>query len=219
MRFDPGAFDEFRDSFVDQCADLPSSGNSNVELDCRVETNRFSDPYVDLIRLINDRILHEYPAPIDQANSLPYTAFFTSGERLSSLVNNKNGRFRLEASVAIGGQAGVANGVYNRSPRASIVPVIPVPYIGREAGMSRFFITAFDPDGDEVEYRLGTIEEYGAVLANIIRRTGQSFSRAFTPEYYLRLVDEERATICSNDPCNNCTHCLEQASQVTVFLL
>lgn len=213
MRFDPGAFTEFRDSFVDQCADLPTD-NPDVELDCRVETNRFSDPYVDLIRLVNDHILHEYPAPFDTANSSPYTVFFTSGERLSNLVNNKNGRFRLEATVAIGDQAGITNGVYNRSPRASIPPVLPVPYIGRDAGMSRFFITAFDPDGDDFEFRLGTIEEYGAVLANIVKRSQQAFSRAFTPGYYLRIVDEERSVVCSSDPCSNCTDCIQQASQV-----
>lgn len=217
MRIDTTAFEEFADSFVDQCFDTPRA-NDQTERDCTTGTDRFFDPYVDLIRLTNDRILHQYPTPYDTsgAEAAPWRVFFTSGERLSSLVNNRNGRFRLEAEVAIGSSGvQISNGGFNRSPRASVVPVIPVPYVSRAAGMSRFYISAFDPDvGDTVEYRLGEIEEYGAVLANLFPGSRPLPERAFTPGYYVRFIESARQTVYPDDNCTSCADCLQQANSV-----
>lgn len=217
MRVDTTSFDDYADSFIDQCSDTPRSGDQ-TERDCTHQTDRFFDPYVDLIRLSNDRILHEYPSAYDTsgAEPTPWKVFFTSGERLSNLKNNKDGRFRLEAEVAIGStNVLLTNGGYNRSPRASVIPVIPVPYISRSSGMSRFYISAFDPDVDDsVQFRLGDIREYGAVLANKFPGSRPLPERAFTPGYYTRFVESERASVYPDDDCSSCADCLQQASSV-----
>lgn len=63
----------------------------------------------------------------------------------------------------------------NRSPRVgSLIPTLPVPYIGREyksqyGYMATFQISAYDPDADDtVTFYLANSTKQGAVLANTI---------------------------------------------------
>lgn len=138
----------------------------------------------------------------------PYVAFFTGGNRLGleqdSLHNNYNGRFRLEATVNIQGS--------NRSPIATSLPILPVPYTGRGAqsaygSMATFQVAAFDPDtngqagNDAVKFYLASYLKQGALLTNAIPE-GSATANWYKEEY-----ENERlsilATLCANY-CSNC---------------
>ena len=114
---------------------------------------------------------HEYRSSKKSASE-PYIAFFTGGNRFLGLNNNKGGRFRLETSVNIQGT--------NRSPIATFMPVIPIPYTGRSAKstynyMATFQVSAYDPDLDgsgfgteAVKYKIASSIKQGAILSNSI---------------------------------------------------
>eukprot|EP00854_Cymbomonas_tetramitiformis_P001562 gene1562-2195_t len=133
---------------------------------------------------------HQYPTSKDysqfEAYGRPWTAFFTGGNRITRtkdfLQNNGNGRFRLEITVNI---VRSPEGVNNHSPIATSIPVLPVPYNGRDGlnspnGMlANFELSAYDPDIDpdayqgnkevhnqEVFYFVANIQKYGYLLAN-----------------------------------------------------
>ncbi|GBG58751.1 hypothetical protein CBR_g151 [Chara braunii] len=106
---------------------------------------------------------HRYKAPKNLAFNTPWVAYFTGGNRIRSLNNNKEGRYRLETTVNIQGP--------NRSPIATNIPVLPVPY--EQSENATFQIAAFDPDIDPdileteiLHFRLGTQREMGMLLAN-----------------------------------------------------
>jgi len=114
-------------------------------------------------------VVHDYPSN-KKSETEPWLAFFTGGDRLtyrSGMLNNNNqGRFRLEVTVNIQGR--------NRSPVASSLPVVPMPYMGREyrsqhGYMSTFQLAAYDPDHDDiVKFYIGDWKKHGALLGNTI---------------------------------------------------
>eukprot|EP00873_Tetraselmis_striata_P017927 jgi/Tetstr1/438191/TSEL_026791.t1 len=122
------------------------------------------------IRGTSDPIRHIYPAPSNAGK--PYIAYFTGGNRLSTLNNNADGRFRLEVGVSFNMEFG-ADGrrlyLKNRSPVASTMPIMPVLY---QDGGFQFQIAAIDPDmgdpdlADQVRFFLGNRNEMGGVLGN-----------------------------------------------------
>lgn len=108
---------------------------------------------------------HTYETALHPETNKPYIAYFTGGNRLHQLNNNANGRYRLEIEVAF-----VAP-FRNRSPIATNIPVLPLPYVDAPNHV-QFQIAAFDPDiGDQVRFFLGTVEEYGGLLGNIMWET------------------------------------------------
>eukprot|EP00899_Mesostigma_viride_P026947 jgi/Mesvir1/7437/Mv19218-RA.1 len=122
----------------------------------------------NFIRVSTSDILHRYPRSKDTATE-PWVAFFTGGNRLEQLNNNANGRYRLQAQVNVVGS--------NRSPRATQIPVLPVPYVGRPE-MAKFQIAAYHPDVDPLSppgvvanvpifFAIGDKTEFGYLLGNV----------------------------------------------------
>eukprot|EP00241_Pyramimonas_parkeae_P002022 CAMPEP_0114263360 /NCGR_PEP_ID=MMETSP0058-20121206/22454_1 /TAXON_ID=36894 /ORGANISM="Pyramimonas parkeae, CCMP726" /LENGTH=487 /DNA_ID=CAMNT_0001379607 /DNA_START=148 /DNA_END=1608 /DNA_ORIENTATION=+ len=135
---------------------------------------------------------HVYSAPRDN----PFIAYFTGGDRvyecndgnvhMSSegncelevelmLNNNAEGRFRLETAIWLG------TGHVNRSPRVSMIPVIPLPRGTAALPRSRFQVIAYDPDGDRLNFRFGDVDnstglgsEYGGITKS---KLAAAFSR------------------------------------------
>lgn len=149
---------------------------------------------------------HTYSNSKKDANT-PYIAYFTGGDRLGledKLQNNFAGRFRLEATVNIQGS--------NRSPVASSMPILPVPYTGRSAQsaygyMATFQIAAYDPDtngatgNDPVKFYLADYLKQGALLENAIP-TGTG-----TAKYYKEAYEVVRLTALSEACNNDCANC------------
>eukprot|EP00898_Chlorokybus_atmophyticus_P003902 jgi/Chlat1/4512/Chrsp29S04581 len=133
----------------------------------------------------------------------PWTAFFTGGNRIYALNNNREGRFRLEAQVAIWGT--------NKSPVATNIPVLPVPYTGRAqmsqyGNMATFQIAAYDPDIEgaseqQVYYRLGNRREMGYLLANSFPYAGNS--QTWQKAAYTSKRSDLITGLCGGN-CNNC---------------
>ena len=150
---------------------------------------------------------HTYSnSKLDASN--PYIAFFTGGDRISknadALQNNNSGRFRLETTINIQGS--------NRSPIATSMPVLPVPYTGRSAQsvygyMATFQVAAYDPDvtsgvgNEEVKFYLADFMKQGGLMGNAIPEG------SYPVNWYKEEYEEERlnalATLCDND-CDNC---------------
>jgi len=119
-------------------------------------------------------VQHTYATP-QKADGTPWVAFFQGGNRLTYLNHNKRGRFRIETSVDI--QWDSANNVpLNRSPKATTMPVVPVPYTSRGSKFAKFQIAVIDPDtrqsgtglpqNEEVRFELADLQGYGGMLAS-----------------------------------------------------
>ncbi|KAK3237965.1 hypothetical protein CYMTET_51988, partial [Cymbomonas tetramitiformis] len=103
---------------------------------------------------------HTYPAASSDGTGVVYTAFFTGGNRISTLNNNANGRYRLEANIVFN-----PNFPDNKSPISSQIPLLPVPYTAYPG--AKFQVPAYDPDReDSVRWFLGTQVEMGGLLAS-----------------------------------------------------
>ena len=88
------------------------------------------------------KVTHTYANPGD------YTVFFQSCCRISTLENNANGEYRVEAVVNVG-----AN---NNPPTTSLQPIVNLP-VGLT--VANFNVPAVDSDGDPFTYRLATFAE------------------------------------------------------------
>lgn len=154
---------------------------------------------------IASTMTHQYPDYHDKkaatpAITFPYIAYFTGGNRLRNLQNNLGGRYRLEVGVymvprdgtsvcevssvpAVGKCTTSRDKFANKSPTATQLPVMPVPYqdatvqslvgdgtnLYATRGHARFQIAAFDQDvGDQVRYFLADEIEMGGLLTNRI---------------------------------------------------
>jgi hypothetical protein len=99
-----------------------------------------------------DNFAHTYtvdPSTIEPggySESQLWVAFFTGGNRLSTLVNNADGRYRLEVGVKF--EFVNASLIENRSPIAYMVPVLAVPYVATTPTRigAHFQVAAFDQD-------------------------------------------------------------------------
>ena len=152
---------------------------------------------------------HTYPSNKKSVDE-PYIAFFTGGNKLDSLNNNKAGRFRLETSVNIQGD--------NRSPVASFVPILPVPYTGRSVMsaygyMATFKFVAYDPDisstgfgTEEVTYKLASSIKQGALLANSIPEG--SYPALWLKEEYTAKRASGLSVACVGSGGQDCDYCL-----------
>lgn len=151
---------------------------------------------------------HTY-ASSKKSVSEPYVAFFTGGNRFLELNNNKGGRFRLETSVNIQGA--------NRSPIASFMPVIPIPYTGRGVKstygyMATFQLSAYDPDIDKsgfgteaVKYKIASYVKQGAILGNSIPEG--SYPPLWHKEKYEAKRQSAMAVACVGPNGVDCQYC------------
>jgi len=110
----------------------------------------------------------------------PFTAYFTGGNRLRSLNNNPQGRFRLETAVKFNPADPL-----NASPIGGQIPMLPVPYTVYPGAM--FQIPAYDRDGDQVRFFLGNQQEQGGLLLNPTRAGVATYHR----DVYTRAICEE----------------------------
>ena len=128
-------------------------GNSR-EIDLTV-TDSTRDVYSPLQNYIVGKSVfsHTY-ASADNAGEA-WMAYFTGGDRDSSLMNNAGGRFRLETQVKISGT--------NRSPVAAVMPIIPIPKSGSSI---QFQIMGYDLNdlAKTPTIRDGGEREYGGVF-------------------------------------------------------
>ncbi|QDZ20408.1 hypothetical protein A3770_04p29260 [Chloropicon primus] len=132
------------------------------------------NPIVGNYLLGTSKFTHSY----EQDTSSPFLAYFTGGDRIyecdypstkltssgvcdgvlnNLLRNNQEGRYRLETSVLL------KSGATNRSPVAAMIPILPVP-VTAITDRSRFQVTAYDPDGDELTFAFGNVEEMGGIV-------------------------------------------------------
>ena len=99
-----------------------------------------------------DTFSHDYTVPVGtislsgHSESPLWVAFFTGGNRLSTLVNNADGRYRLEVGVKFDFVNGTL--LNNRSPRTNMVPLLAVPYVATTADRlgAHFQVVATDQD-------------------------------------------------------------------------
>jgi hypothetical protein len=80
-----------------------------------------------------------------------FVAYILSGDRISTLSNNPDGGYRVQTIVNI-----TAPTIGNSSPVTTLPPIITL-----QAGLSNatFNLTASDPNGDPLTYRLATFDE------------------------------------------------------------
>ena len=74
-----------------------------------------------------------------------YTASIESANRISTLQNNSNGRYRIASTVNVG--------VANSSPITTLPPVINLPF---DQSAAAFTIPASDPNGNPLTFSLAT---------------------------------------------------------------
>lgn len=166
----------------------------------RLQVNYDEDVLCNYVRGRSIPLVHVYQREKKSATE-PWLAFFTGGDRLTKrsgpLNNNNHGRFRLEVTPnpllsagpvpfaaslsalrftrpSLPPQVSINVQGKNRSPVVSMLPVLPVPYMGREyrtqhGYMSTFQISAFDPDAhDTVTFHVASWEKHGALMGNSI---------------------------------------------------
>ena len=126
-------------------------GNKDVEITI---TDSTSDVYSPLANYIIGKSVFTHTYASAENGGEAWTAYFTGGDRDPSLLNNAGGRFRLETTVKISGT--------NRSPIASVIPIIPVP---KSATAAQFQIMGYDLNAltTTPTVRDGGEREYGGV--------------------------------------------------------
>ena len=155
------------------------------------------------------RIQHQYPS-VRGPGDEPWVAFFTGGDRIgrlkSGLQNNYGGRHRLEISVNL--DCHEAGKCWQKSPRATSLPVVPIPYTERNGAslydfsFSTFRIAAYDPDiGDDVYFFHANNAKYGALVGHGIPEG--DYPNNPTPLEYTLARDEVIRQRCNSD----CTRC------------
>jgi len=156
----------FGDNGMDNGIDngIPSSTDVVLSID---EVN-FEETNVGNFLLGTSSFYHTYSAK-KKNDFTPWTAYFTGGNRLTytteRLINNHQGRFRLELTVNLN----YPDDQPNNSPIMTAVPVLPVPYTGRGelsgSGMlASFQVSGFDPDIDPAAYVGSKLESNEAVF-------------------------------------------------------
>ena len=152
-------------------------------------------------------IYQQYPEPYNTVTNEPWKAYFTGGDRITktdgNLQNNEGGRFRLEVTVNL--ECHVANLCWQKSARATSLPVVPVPYTARNAAslydysFSTFRIAAYDPDvEDEVYFFHASNEKYGTHVGHGIPEG--SYPNNPTPAEYNGERQKILDDYCSSSP-------------------
>eukprot|EP00951_Prasinocladus_malaysianus_P001288 scaffold8875_cov25-Prasinocladus_malaysianus.AAC.2 len=155
------------------------------------------------------KVIQQYPSALNGAE--PWIAFFTGGDRIGKardkLQNNYGGRFRLEVSVNL--ECHEAGRCWQRSPRATSLPVVPIPYTPRneyslyDFSFSTFRIAAYDPDFlEQVFYFHASNQKYGVHVGHGIPE-GDYPNNPFPKEYNnarLRILEK----YCNSTNCDSC---------------
>lgn len=137
-------------------------------------------------------LTHQY------SGSGPYTAFLQSCCRISGIFGNPSS-YRLRAIVSPFGD--------NNSPVSNQFPIVNV---AQGAGSS-FFVSAADPDGDAIRFRLATFTESGintlppglAINSSTGEVTWNNSSLSLSPFYAIQVIVEdlnENGTVKSRIP-------------------
>uniref|UniRef100_A0A7S0WPQ0 Uncharacterized protein n=1 Tax=Pyramimonas obovata TaxID=1411642 RepID=A0A7S0WPQ0_9CHLO len=113
--------------------------------------------------LLGQSVFYHTYAAYKKSDFEPWTVYFTGGNRLTysteRLINNHQGRFRLELTVNLN----YPDGVPNNSPILDSMPVLPVPYTGRaefsaNGMLATFSLQGYDPDINPAAYRGNKLE-------------------------------------------------------------
>ena len=153
-------------------------------------------------------IQHQYDTAINVDE--PWIAYFTGGDRITrtngKLQNNEGGRFRLEVSINL--ECHFSGDCWLRSPVATSLPVVPIPYTARndvslyDYSFSTFRIAAFDLDaGEQVYFFHANNEKYGSLVGHGIPEG--TYPNNPTREEYMA----ERSAIIFDYCNNNCLTC------------
>lgn len=152
----------------------------------------------------------QYPTAVDGED--PWVAFFTGGDRIGrasgQLQNNYGGRFRLEISVNLECHTRNTQGCWQKSPRATSIPVVPIPYTERngnslyDVNFATIRIAAYDPDiGDVVYYFHASNRKYGVLVGHGIPEG--DYPNNPTPAEY----NAARNSVLDQECNNDCTQC------------
>ncbi len=118
-----------------------------------VITESTEDVYSPLANYVVGKSVFSHTYAAADNGGEPWLAYFTGGDRDTSLMNNRGGRFRLEAQVKISGNT--------RSPMVSFMPIVPVP---KTASTVQFQVTSYDLNDLSKSFTIrdGTNKEYVA---------------------------------------------------------
>ncbi len=94
-------------------------------------------------------IIHTYSAPLNPATNSPWVADISSCCRISTLVNNPDGNYRVETQVRFD--------ISNRSPVSTMPAIINAPINSNFS----FFVPGADANGDQLTWRFSTAAESG----------------------------------------------------------
>jgi hypothetical protein len=105
-------------------------------------------PRITAVFSAEDWLISEWTYTVTLPANGDYTAYFQSCCRVSTLKNNRDGQFRVESTVNVGSG--------NRPPSGSL-PII----LNLATGLNtaNYQIASYDPDGDNVTFRLATSQE------------------------------------------------------------
>lgn len=105
-------------------------------------------PKVTAVFQAEDWLISEWTYTVTLPSNGDYKAYFQSCCRVSNLQNNRDGQFRVESTVNVGSG--------NRPPSGSL-PII----LNLATGLNtaNYQIASYDPDGDNVSFRLATSQE------------------------------------------------------------
>ncbi|XRB02013.1 IPT/TIG domain-containing protein [Pycnococcus provasolii] len=175
--------------FGDNSADM-----TTTNLDVDVVDVDFDDTMAGNTIYVNN---NRSPLKKTYKGTATYTAFFTGGNRASELLNNADGRYRLEIEVRIDNTN--AARLKNRSPIATNIPILPLPYTDSTAGHLQFQIAAYDPDvGDQVRYFFGNRLEMGGLLANAVyEKSTAADGKIYASPTYTWYPDVYNDILCS----------------------
>ncbi len=90
-------------------------------------------------------LVHEYPTPNN--NGEPWNAEFTGCCRYSYLVNNKDSEWAITAQIDLT--------LANKSPIASVLPIVSVPYYPAKDTHPTIYVPAYDDADKSVRFRVG----------------------------------------------------------------
>lgn len=108
-------------------------------------------------------LVHEYPTPNN--NGEPWNAEFTGCCRYSYLVNNKDSEWAITAQIDLT--------LANKSPIASVLPIVSVPYSPAKDTPPTVYVPAYDDADKSVRFRVGKPWHVGN--AAVFRSAEKSF--------------------------------------------
>lgn len=94
-----------------------------------------------------------------------FSAYIESSARLSTLINNANGRYRIATTVNVGST--------NLPPASTLPPIINLPF---DQAAASFTIPATDPNGNTLTFSLATATDLGVTSYTFTQPTGFSLT-------------------------------------------